>query len=93
MILCRVLGSVVSTEKHPAFARLKLLVVQPVDEAGAEIGKSFLAVDRAMQAGEGDTVLVLREGSGIRQLFGVPLTAKLPIRSCIVGIVDSAAAG
>ena len=93
MILCKVLGPVVATEKHPAFARLKLLVVQPVDEAGAEIGKSFLAVDRAMQAGEGDTVLVLREGSGIRQLFGMPLTAKLPIRSCIVGIVDSAVAG
>ena len=93
MILCKVLGPVVSTGKHPAFARLKLLVVQPVDEAGAEIGKSFLAVDRAMQAGEGDTVLVLREGSGIRQLFGVPLTSRLPIRSCIVGIVDSAVAG
>ena len=93
MILCKVLGPVVSTEKHPAFARLKLLVVQPVDEAGGEIGESFLAVDRVMQAGEGDTVLVLREGSGIRQLFGVPLSAKLPIRSCIVGIVDSAAAG
>jgi microcompartment protein CcmK/EutM len=88
MILCKVLGPVVSTEKHPAFARLKLLVVQPVDEKGERAGKSFLAVDRAVQAGEGDTVLVLREGTGIRQLFGVPLTSKLPIRSCIVGVVD-----
>jgi microcompartment protein CcmK/EutM len=43
-----------------------------------------------MQAGEGDTVLVLREGTGIRQLFGLPATAKWPIRSCIVGIVDAA---
>jgi microcompartment protein CcmK/EutM len=90
VILCKVLGPVISTEKHPAFARLKLLVVQPVDEKGGLAGKSFLAVDRAVQAGEGDTVLVLREGSGIRQLFGLPLTAKLPIRSCIVGIVDQA---
>jgi microcompartment protein CcmK/EutM len=89
MILCKVLGPVVSTEKHPAFAGLKLLVVQPVDEEGAHVGKSFLAVDRAVQAGEGDTVLVLREGTGIRQLFGVPLAGKLPIRSCIVGIVDA----
>jgi len=93
MILCKVLGPVVSTEKHPAFARLKLLVVQPVDEKGAHAGKSFIAVDRAVSAGEGDTVIVLREGSGIRQLFGVPLTSKLPIRSCIVGIVDAAEAG
>jgi microcompartment protein CcmK/EutM len=89
MILCKVLGPVISTEKHPAFACLKLLVVQPVDEKGARAGKSFLAVDRAVQAGEGDTVLVLREGTGIRQLFGLPLTAKWPIRSCIVGVVDS----
>ncbi len=89
MILCKVLGPVVSTEKHPAFARLKLLVVQPIDERGGRAGKSFVAVDRAVQAGEGDTVLFLREGTGIRQLFGLPLTAKLPIRSCIVGIVDT----
>lgn len=89
MILCKVLGPVVSTEKHAAFAGLKLLVVQPVDEKGAHAGKSFVAVDRAVQAGEGDTVLVLREGTGIRQLFGLPLTAKWPIRSCIVGIVDA----
>ena len=88
MILCKVLGPVVSTEKHPAFAGLKLLVVRPVDERGAASGKSFLAVDRAIDAGPGDTVLVLREGTGIRQLFGVPLTGKLPIRSCIVGVVD-----
>jgi microcompartment protein CcmK/EutM len=88
MILGKVLGPVVSTEKHPAFARLKLLTVQPVDEEGKPQGKSFLAVDRVSSAGEGDTVLVLREGSGVRQIFGVPLTSKLPIDSCIVGVVD-----
>ncbi len=93
MILCQVLGPVIATEKHPAFSRLKLLVVQPIDEHGARCGKSFLAVDRAVQAGEGDTVLVLREGTGIRQLFGLPATAPLPIRSCIVGVVDAAVAG
>jgi microcompartment protein CcmK/EutM len=89
MILCKVLGPVIATEKHPAFACLKLLVVQPVDEKGAASGKSFLAVDRAVQSGEGDTVLVLREGNGVRQLFGLPLTAKWPIRSCVVGVVDA----
>jgi microcompartment protein CcmK/EutM len=88
VILCKVLGPVVSSEKHPAFAGLKLLVVQPVDEQRRPEGKSFIAADRAAQAGEGDTVLVLREGTGIRQLFGVPATYKLPIRSLIVGVVD-----
>jgi ethanolamine utilization protein EutN len=93
MILGKVLGPIVATEKHPAFARLKILSVQPIDEAGRPQGRSLLAVDRASSAGEGDTVLVLREGSGIRQLFGVPLTSKLPIDSCIVGVVDLVTAG
>ena len=88
MILCKVLGPVVASEKHPAFAGLKLLSVQPVDQEGLPQGKSFLAVDRASSAGVGDTVLVLREGSGVRQIFGAPLTSKLPINSCIVGVVD-----
>ena len=88
MRLCKVLGPVVSTEKHPAFRGLKLLAVQPIDETGKPQGKSFLAVDRVSQAGEGDTVLVLSEGTGIRLLFGLPKEAKLPIRSLIVGVVD-----
>lgn len=87
MNLCRVLGSVTSTMKHEAFKGQKLLVVQPIDEQGRDAGRSFLAVDRA-QAGEGDTVLVLREGTGVRQLFGLERTASLPIRSVIVGVVD-----
>jgi len=87
--LCKVLGPIVATVKHEAFEGLKLLAVQPVDESGKASGDSFLAVDRASGAGEGDTVLVLREGTGIRQLFGAPPSARLPIRSCIVGVVDA----
>ncbi|HEY3450876.1 MAG TPA: EutN/CcmL family microcompartment protein [Myxococcales bacterium] len=87
MRLCRVLGSVTSTVKLECFRGLKLLVVEPMDETGKPSGKSFLAVDK-VQAGEGDTVLVLSEGTGVRQLFGLPKTADLPIRSAIVAIVD-----
>ena len=88
MRLCRVLGSVTSTIKLDCYKGLKLLVVEPMDETGKPSGKSFLAVDR-VQAGEGDTVVVMSEGTGVRQLFGLPKTADLPIRSAIVGIVDS----
>ncbi|MGC4115782.1 MAG: EutN/CcmL family microcompartment protein [Myxococcales bacterium] len=87
MRLCRVLGSVTSTIKLDCFKGLKLLVVEPMDESGKPSGKSFLAVDK-VQAGEGDNVLVLSEGTGIRQLFGLPKTADLPIRSAIVAIVE-----
>lgn len=88
MRLCRVLGTVTSTVKHDCYKGLKLLVVQQIDDAGAPAAKSFLAVDK-VQAGEGDTVLVLTEGTGVRQLFGMPKTADLPIRSAIVAIVDA----
>jgi microcompartment protein CcmK/EutM len=80
-----VLGNLVATEKHPAFAGHKLMVVEPVDEKLAASGKDFVAVDRA-QSGPGDVVLVLSEGTGVRQILG---GKSLPIRSLIVGIVDA----
>lgn len=85
MRLCRVIGNVVATVKHPVYQGQRLLIVQPVDEAGADIGTSFLAVDR-VQAGPGDTVLVLGEGNGVRQIL--QMGDAVPIRSLIVGIVD-----
>lgn len=98
MILAKVIGTVVMTVKHKAYEGEKLLAVQPLDESLAETGKSWLAVDRA-QAGVGDTVLVMREGTGIRQIVGrengVPLEqavkAAHPIRSMIVAVVDEVA--
>ncbi len=84
MTLCRVLGTVTSTVKHPKYQGLKLMVVEPLDEEGQPNGKSFIAVDH-VQAGEGDVVLVMREGNGVRQIFRDP---QLPIRSVIAGIVD-----
>jgi ethanolamine utilization protein EutN len=83
--LCRVLGPVVATAKHPMYAGRKLLAVQPLDERGADSGASFLAVDD-VQAGRGDVVLVMQEGNGVRQLL--KLGPQVPIRSLIVGIVD-----
>ncbi len=85
MKLCRVLGPVVSTAKHPSYHTKKLLVVQPLDESGAAIGSSFLAVDD-VQAGSGDVVLVMQEGNGVRQLM--KMGPQVPICSLIVGIVD-----
>ncbi len=64
------------------------MIVLPVDEVGEEAGESFLAVDH-VQSGPGDTVLVMREGNGVRQLL--EMGKQFPIRSLIVGIVDSIA--
>lgn len=84
MKVCRVLGPVVATVKHPKFHAQKMLIVEPVDAHGSAVGSSFIAMD-AVQAGEGDLVLVMQEGSGVRQILGDPAA---PVRSMIVGIVD-----
>jgi microcompartment protein CcmK/EutM len=80
-----VLGSVTATAKHPSYLGQRLMIVQPLDPRGADIGDTFLAVDR-VQSGPGDRVVVLTEGTGARQLLGQGDI--VPIRSLIVGIVD-----
>lgn len=86
MKLCRVIGNIVASAKHPAFHGQKLMIVQPVDPHGADTGSSFIAVDR-VQSGPGDKVLVMSEGNGVRQLM--EMGDILPIRSLVVGIVDA----
>lgn len=86
MRYCRVVGPMWAAVKHPAFEGRTLLVVQPLDAQGHDVGASFVAVDRA-QAGAGDKVLVLTEGTGVRQILKAGDI--VPIRSVIVGIVDA----
>ncbi len=87
MKLARVVGTLVATAKHEAFAARTLLVCDPVDAEGNPGADTFVAVDHA-QAGVGDLVLVNQEGNGARQILGT-IDGKLPIRSVIVGIVDA----
>ncbi len=84
MLICKVLGNVVATLKHPAYEGHKILVVQRLDEEQEPTGESFLAVD-FVQAGGGDTVLVTPEGNASRQLFGDDTA---PVHSVITAIVD-----
>ncbi|HEY4177220.1 MAG TPA: EutN/CcmL family microcompartment protein [Kofleriaceae bacterium] len=85
MRACKVIGPMWATMKHPAYAGKTLFVVQPIDEHGKNVGTSFVAVDN-VQAGVGDTVIVLTEGTGARQIL--KQGDVVPIRSVIVGIVD-----
>jgi len=77
MLLARVLGSVVADQHHPGYDGQPLLMVR------SEAGEDVLAVD-TIGVGVGEQVLVLREGSGVRQILG----GEPPIRSVIVGVVD-----
>ena len=85
MIIAKVVGTVVSTIKHPAYKGRKLQVVQPLHLTGQAPDSSFLALDSA-QAGVGDTVLVLREGNAAREITQIK---DAPIISMIVGVLDA----
>ncbi|MGV8026665.1 MAG: EutN/CcmL family microcompartment protein [Anaerolineaceae bacterium] len=85
MIVGKVVGTVVTTISHAHYKGRRLLVVEPLYMEGDKLGGDFLALD-ASHAGIGDTVLVLREGSGARQVMNNPDACVI---SVIVGIVDS----
>lgn len=84
MRLAKVIGTVVSTIKHPTYDGHRLLLCQPLTPEQDAAGNQVIAIDR-VQAGVGDTVLVLSEGNGVRQLLGKDAG---PIRSLVVGVVD-----
>jgi microcompartment protein CcmK/EutM len=89
MTLGRVIGTVVSTVKLDVLSGYKILMVQPVDPQGNNSGALTLALD-SVQAGVGDTVLILDEGNSSRMIVG---DSSAPIRTMIVGIVDRVSVG
>lgn len=89
MYIGKVIGTVVSTIKISHLAGRKLLMVDQLDLQGEETGKYDVAVDVA-QSGIGDTVLVIDEGNGARQVLGLDPGA---IRAVIVGVVDEVMLG
>ncbi|HUW09058.1 MAG TPA: EutN/CcmL family microcompartment protein [Anaerolineae bacterium] len=84
MYIAKVTGTVVATVKISHLQGRTLLLVDRLDLLGEETGDYDIAVDTA-QAGPGDTVLVIDEGNGARQILGLDPGA---IRAVIVGIVD-----
>ncbi len=79
MTIGTVVGEVYSTISHPFYHARKLLVV---DKRGPG-GEYIIAVD-TVGAGVGETVLILDEGNGARQVLE---SSDGPVRSVIVGIV------
>ncbi len=85
MILGKVIGNIHSTIHHPFYDGRTLLVVEKIEPDGKAAAGYLVAVDRA-GAGAGETVLVLDEGNGARQVLE---SADGPVRSVIVGVVDA----
>ncbi|MDZ7617721.1 MAG: EutN/CcmL family microcompartment protein [Patescibacteria group bacterium] len=89
MLLAKVTGSLVSTQKVDSMTGHKLLLVEPVrvDRENGRLagsGRSLVTVD-TVGAGEGEYVL-LTQGSSARL---TPNTKTLPVDTVIIGIIDS----
>jgi microcompartment protein CcmK/EutM len=86
MILARVVGNVVSTQKDHRYEGGRIMVVRPINPDGSDAGDELLALD-AVDSGVGDVVVVVREGfSASTASTGSPGAA---IDSAIIGVVDT----
>ena len=85
MIIARVIGNVVATQKNERYASARVMLCQPLTLEGAETGVALLALD-SVDAGVGDTVLIVQEGWGAST--AATGKAGAAIDSAIVGVVD-----
>jgi microcompartment protein CcmK/EutM len=90
--LGRIAGAVVATRKDGRLHARRLLRVRPVGLDGAPLDRpEDVALDPGLDAGEGDVVLVAKEGAVVADLFdadraeGEPAT---PANVVVVAIVD-----
>src|SRR6185503_9015103 len=85
MILAKVLGNIVATQKNIRYESARVMLCQQITPEGEETSYIFLALD-AVDAGVGDTVLIVQEGwSASTVATG---KAGAAIDSAIVGVVD-----
>ena len=91
MFVAEVVGNVWGTRKHGSLCDKRLLLVRPIDPLTEKhTGDAVMAVEYGTGAGPGSVVLVMDEGSSARSVLK---DEAAPIRTVIVGIVDSVSSG
>lgn len=85
MQICRVIGTVVATQKNRKLEGAKLLLVQPLTLDDRPKGVALLAID-SVGAGVGEKVLVVIEGKAAGDALGKKGAA---VDAAIIGIVDA----
>lgn len=86
MFIASVVGNVVSTHKNERLTGKKLLLVRRLDLDGSQTSdRETIALD-VVDAGVGDRVLVVQEGSSARRILD---DEKIPVQAVIVGIVET----
>ena len=84
MQIARVVGTVVSTQKHEKFEGAKLLLVQPLNVDDTPCGTALLAVD-GVGAGVQEKVLIVLEGRAAGEALG---KKGAPVDAAVIGIID-----
>jgi microcompartment protein CcmK/EutM len=85
MQICKVIGTVVSTQKNKKFEGAKLMLVQPLNLDDTPRGNALLAVD-GVGAGVDEKVLVVLEGRAAGEALG---KKGAPVDAAIIGIIDT----
>jgi len=85
LLLAKVTGNVVATQKNTYLKGYKLLIIQNIDLDGNLIGKKDVIALDFVDSGIGDTVLVVQEGAAVKQILG---HRNAPVHSIIVAVVD-----
>lgn len=85
MVIARVVGTVVATRKDPRLVSSKLLIARPIDPKGKGDGSNYLVAVDTVDAGVGETVLVV-SGSSARMASGMK---DCPVDAAIIGIIDT----
>ncbi len=85
MLLAKVIGNIVATQKNQRYEQARIMLCREISPTGEESSNTLLALD-AVDSGEGDVVLIAREGwSASTAATGKPGAA---IDSAIIGVVD-----
>jgi microcompartment protein CcmK/EutM len=88
MIIARILGTVVSTQKDERLHGKKLLIVKPINLDGSDQSGYIVSVD-TVGAGFHEKVIVVA-GSSARMAEG---NKDCPVDSAIIGVIDEIAFG
>ena len=86
MLLSKVKGSVVSTQKNEFLKGHKLLLIRTIDLDGNYTGDNDIIALDLIGSGINDTVLVVQEGSAVGKILG---HRKAPVHTIIVAHVDN----
>ena len=85
MLMCRVEGSAISTIRHPSLKGWRLLICQPLNEAGEKTDLPILCLDN-LGAGKHQVIIVTSDGKSVREKMGCPST---PARYMSIAILDA----